>query len=329
MPWPFGKGAPVAVLLMTLVYVGSAVRPAWGQAPASGAAGGENAASSSGDSLGSQFGSGGPTTADTSVGYIDSAVPLSLLRLRFDAADRDRRPDRADFFWPGGTTSTLGPPLPERQVNWQEFTTYLEYAAQPWFSVFLEAPVRFVEPDFNSDQYGLGDINAGFKWAFLQVPDQTATFQLRAYAPTGAASQGLGNHHATLEPAFLFNRRLNEYLTLEGEVRYWAPLGGTDFAGDVLRYGLGLSYGTHGDEFWLTPVVEAVGWTVLGGKEQVALTPDVFFIQDATGDTIVNIKAGFRAGYGSQWDWYVGYGRALTGTTWYKEDFRAEFRWLF
>ena len=47
-------------------------------------------------------------------------------------------------------------------------------------------------------------MNAGFKWAFWETDDQVATFQLRTYIPTGAASRGLGNNHVSLEPALLY-----------------------------------------------------------------------------------------------------------------------------
>ena len=57
-------------------------------------------------------------------------------------------------------------------------------------------------------------------------------------------------------------------------------------------------------------------------------------IKDADGDTIVNAKVGVRFGFGSlqeqgllsRSDLYVGYGRALTGTVWYKDILRVEYR---
>ena len=37
--------------------------------------------------------------------------------------------------------------------------------------------------------------------------------------------------------------------------------------GDVIRYGLGLTFGRRqADHFWVTPVTEVVGWTALGGE---------------------------------------------------------------
>jgi hypothetical protein len=114
---------------------------------------------------------------------------------------------------------------------------------------------------------------------------------------------------------------------LEGEVRDWIPIGGTDFAGNVIRYGVGLDYRIFdNDNLRIAPVAELVGWTVLSGKE-FANPPGV--ILDAAGDTIVNAKIGARFWFGNHSDIYVGYGRALTGAVWYKDIVRAEYRLAF
>ena len=41
-------------------------------------------------------------SATTNVSFLDSAVPFSHLRLRFDANYRDSRPTRAEFLYPKG-----------------------------------------------------------------------------------------------------------------------------------------------------------------------------------------------------------------------------------
>jgi hypothetical protein len=275
-------------------------------------------------------GAGEPTVSGSSVGYIESALPLDVFRLRFDAAYRDRRPTRAEFFWAKGAPAGPGTPLPETRVDYQDVSGYLELRFSPCFSGFLEAPVRFLNPEVNRNTAGFADINAGIKLAFVQTEDTTATFQLRTYLPTGDARRGLGNDHVSLEPGLLINHRLAPCWTLEGELRPWFPLGGTDFAGDVLRYGIGVSYGSHRPEdWWLTPVVEMVGWTVLDGKE-TRVSPGLSSgIKDAAGDTILNVKLGVRFGFAGWGDVYAGYGRALTGDTWYKDTWRVEVRLFF
>src|SRR5262245_28156910 len=114
-------------------------------------------------------------------------------------------------------------------------------------------------------------MNADFKWAFLSVDDLVATFQLRTYIPTGPSTRGLGTNHVSLEPALLFYVPLAERLVMEAEIRDWIPIGGTDFQGNVIRYGIGMSYGIYeAPSLRIRPVAEFVGWTVLDGKETVA-----------------------------------------------------------
>src|SRR5262249_32969618 len=148
---------------------------------------------------------------------------------------------------------------------------------------------------------------AGFKFAVLACDDHFLTLQLRTYIPTGDADRGLGTDHVSLEPAVLLHQRLIARLALDAELRDWIPLGGTPWAGNVVRYGAALSYlVVDRPKFRALPVVEMVGWTVLDGKE-LAVTPNLggIMTQDASGDTIVNAKVGVRFGFGKPED--VGY----------------------
>ena len=272
-------------------------------------------------------GTGGPSVSDSRVGYIDPAIPGDEFRLRFDAAFDDRRPTRAEFFYPQSAPRGPGLPRPEARVDYQELTSYLEAAATPRLSGFVEVPFRFLTPEINAPASGLSDVNAGFKYAFLYRDDLVATFQFRTYTPTGDSHRGLGTGHVSLEPALLVYKRLDERLAFEGELRDWTPVGGTDFAGNIVRYGLGVHYDlfhTH-DLLW-TPVAEVVGWTVLGGKVSAVPPDGVPVVEDAAGQTIVNAKFGVRVSYGNRADLYAGYGRPLTGDRWYENIFRLEFR---
>jgi hypothetical protein len=263
-----------------------------------------------------------------------------MFRFRYDSAYDNNRPDRAEYFYAqcGCNGPGLpGPPLLERSVDYQDFRSYLELAANETFSVFVEAPWRLLNPEVNANTAGYADMNAGFKVGLIAVPtEQYLTFQLRAYFPTGDADRGLGTDHYTLEPAFLFFSRFGRAI-IEGEFKDWIPIGGTDFAGNVLQYGLGLSYVVLGDPgvtatpvgqtgVWAAPVLEFVGWTVLDGKQTDGQTGAIL---DASGDTIVNVKAGVRVGVGDYNSIYVGYGRALTGDVWYRDLVRVEYRLAF
>jgi hypothetical protein len=275
-------------------------------------------------------GTSGPTVSDSRVGYIDPAIPANLFRFRYDTAYDDHRPTRAEFFYPKGGPRGPGLPEPERSVDFQDLMTYLEVAPLPDLSAFVEVPVRFLNPELNADHGGLGDVNAGFKYAFLQTDDLVATFQFRTYAPTGDSHRGLGTHHVSLEPALLLYDRLTDRLGLESEFRVWVPVGGTDYAGNIVRYGIGAHYDVlRSEKYTISPVVEFVGWTVLDGKEAVVAPSRLATIKDAGGDTIVNAKVGLRVRFGDCVDVYGGYGRPLTGDRWYENILRLEFRLLF
>jgi hypothetical protein len=208
--------------------------------------------------------------------------------------------------------------------------TYLEYAWLPNVSTFVEMGARFLNPDVNSNTAGLGDMNAGLRYALVQDECDAVTFQLRDYIPTGDAQRGLGTRHTSIEPALFWHHALGTCAGLESELRYWVPVGGTDFAGDVIRYGVGGYFELYRNScVRVSPVIELVGWTVLGGKESVATPTNVLQIQSAAGDTIVNGKFGLRVGIGESVDLYGGYGRAFTGERWYEDTLRLELRWLY
>src|SRR5947209_7415767 len=96
-------------------------------------------------------GTSGPTVSDSSVGYIDPAIPGNIIRFRFDAANNDRRPTRAEFFYPKGGPMGRGLPRPEPRVNFQELAAYFELAPSERFSTFINVPVRFLQPQVNPD----------------------------------------------------------------------------------------------------------------------------------------------------------------------------------
>src|SRR6476646_11872725 len=154
--------------------------------------------------------SGGLTVRDASVGYIDSAAVADQLRLRADFGYDFRTPTRAEFFYPRGRPAGPGLPEPERSVDFQDQTLYLEKTLAPDWSVFAEGALRSLNPDINPNATGLGDMNLGFKYAFLTDDSEIWTFQLRTSLPTGAAGRGLGTRHISLEPAVLGFVRLTE-----------------------------------------------------------------------------------------------------------------------
>jgi hypothetical protein len=285
-------------------------------------------------------GEGGPVIADSTVGYIDSAIPGNQLRLRFDAGYNSNVPNRGAFFYQRSPESPGD--RPETRVDYQEFSAYGEVALNRRFSAFVEVPVRLLNPEIDDNAKGLGDMNFGFKWAFLYEDDNVLTFQLRTYLPTGDGTVGLGTSHVSLEPALLGYHRVNERLSTEGELRLWIPIGDTpfevgsvsggsaNFASTVVRYGVGVHYDVvRTPRLIVSPVAEVVGWTFLDGKKTIALPSGPGVDQSASGDTIVNLKLGSRFKVPDLGDLYIGYGRALTGERMYRDILRAELRFVF
>jgi len=62
-----------------------------------------------------------------------------------------------------------GPPLTESSVNAQTLSAYLEllFPGSERFSIFGELPERFINPDVNANNWGISDVNFGFKYALL------------------------------------------------------------------------------------------------------------------------------------------------------------------
>src|SRR5437660_1132068 len=84
-------------------------------------------------------GAHGQTGAAGNVGYVDSALPVTQFRLRYDAAFDDNRLYRAEFFYPKpGAFRTAPPPLNDphapggadlvQSVDYQDVSAYVELA---------------------------------------------------------------------------------------------------------------------------------------------------------------------------------------------------------
>jgi hypothetical protein len=273
-------------------------------------------------------------------------------------------------------TRAQGTQIISDRVNMDELSAYMEYAPTPKLSAFVLLPWRFMHfgPNLedvgetpaerkqfpetaevrgaNADPQGFSDTVAGFKYAFIEDPgNRYATFQFRTYFPTGDPGLALGTGHYSLEPGILLYQRLSDRLVVQGEFMDWIPIDGGRGSGSVLTYGAGFGYDVFKRQnLTITPVVEVVGWTVLGGTESVdgtvpapitmkngvpgvavdgAFVPPDHFFQSASGDTIVNVKLGVRTYFCEHSDLYMGWGHAVTGSRWYEDIFRLEYRYRF
>jgi hypothetical protein len=271
-----------------------------------------------------------PRVRDSNVGYIDPAIPDNILRLRIDAAFDNPTPTLAQSFWSIGPPTGRGPSIPESSVDYQDVALYCEGLVTPSISGFVNVPVRFLNPEQNPNTAGLADMDLGIKAAFIDEEDLVATFQFRTYLPTGDVDRGLGNDHVSLEPALLVYKPIAECWGLEAELRDWIPIDGTDFAGNIIRYGVGVHYDWACSPCWqIVPVAEVVGWTILDGQVSVRQPSGAAIVESAAGDTIINTKLGARLKCGERFDIYTGYGRPLTGDVWYENIVRFELRFFF
>jgi len=83
----------------------------------------------------------------------------------------------------------------------------------------------------------------------------------------------------------------------------------------------------------VTPVLEVVGWSVLGGLAlssadgtPVGTLVPGFGYREVDNEDIANLKFGLRFGLRDQRSIYVGYGTALSSDVWYDDVVRIEYR---
>jgi hypothetical protein len=328
-------------------------------------------------SLASGAGGGSSAALAAPGGYLYNPIPLTMLQIRNDVEQDINRFDRARFMFATwrdasivphlflnngqvkgifSTPKATGTEILSNQVNMDILSARAEVAFGQNFSIFGDLPFRWVHfgPSLENDATGIpennnpngvSDIGFGFKYALIADTNQRyVTMQLTTTAPTGDPGLGLGLGCWTIEPAVLLYQRLTDRTVAQGQLSYWIPISGGPGAGNVLTYGAGLSYDLiQRPNFRFTPVLEAVGWTVIGGTEAnpgpgiFASTPNppvpagVDTSHDfvsATGDTIVNLKFGARTYFGAS-DLYIGYGHCVTGSRWYNDIVRVEYRFKF
>lgn len=195
---------------------------------------------------------------------IETPLPQNFTGFRFDLASGLERPDRAELFW---AKQGVSPSLNETEVNYQETRLILSTGSRV-FSTTTEIPIRFLDPKFNPNTAGLGDISIATKLLLIDGDQWKLTQFFKTVTPTGAKSRGLGTGHLSFEPGFLAQWKWTDNAYFFGELRYLFAVGGDAVhSGQQIRYGLGVSSVSYEtDDFAILPTFELVGFSVLDGN---------------------------------------------------------------
>ncbi|MDX1925740.1 MAG: hypothetical protein SFV81_04440 [Pirellulaceae bacterium] len=221
---------------------------------------------------------------------IDPAQPFNNFRVRTVVGNRMRLPDRAEYFW-AKAGSPKGPPLGESVLNYQEARLRMELGSKK-FSTAFEVPFRSVDPQFNDNHAGLGDLQLITKTVLLDGEQWMLTQYFGTHFATGHAAAGLGTGHFGLEPGLLFRNEFHESTWMHGELKFWFPLGADpQHGGQVLKLATGLSHvWAETDQTAWIPSLELTSFSVLNG-----LATDAFgTIRPIDQDTIFNLTPGLH-----------------------------------
>ena len=260
---------------------------------------------------------------------LDTSQPFGNLRFRMNSFDNTPFPDRAEYLW-AQTAGGRGPALAERNLDYQEFNTQLELGSKK-FSTATEFPIRWTNPDVNRNHAGFGDMKLTVKTVFIDGDVWQVTQIFRSYFPTGSPSMGLGTGHVSLEPGGLLRYKWNDVTYLHGELKYFFPVPGTAWAGQVLTYGLGASHVIvdHDSTAWIG-TFEGQGFYIGNGQR----TNPNGTVSNAEGDHIIELTSGLRyvRDYGGNlglFEWGASLGTPITSSRFYDCLLKIDFRWSY
>jgi len=266
---------------------------------------------------------------------LDVTQPFSNFRIRAQGIWNEPSPDRAEFLWAKSITlGGRGPAQLEQSVNYQELRFYLEQAVGTKFSMFVDLPMRWVDPVVNANSAGFSDMNTGTKLLLIDGKCWQITQQMRMYIPTGSTLRGLGNGHMTIEPGLLARYHYSDQTYLHYNLKFWIPVG-TDvgYQGLIVNYGAGVSHVLYDGDVWaVIPTFEMVMWSVMTGEQTIFPSPVPV---PADSQTILNLFPGVRwvRDCGCQdlglFEGYLGVGFPVTANRWYDTLLRFDLRWSY
>ena len=262
---------------------------------------------------------------------LDTSQPMNNFRIRLDMAFDLEFPDRAELFWARTGGARRLEAARETVVDYQDIRAMIEVGGER-LSVQTELPIRFVDPVFNPNNAGFGDMSVTTKTVLVNGSTWQITQIFRTIMNTGSPHNGTGTGHMSLEPGFLARYKCSEIDYLHGELKYLFPLGGDPIhQGQVLRFGFGISHVAYEtDTFAALPVLEIVGWSLQDGEE----TPTAGDPRPSDGVHVFNIYEGVRfvADTNSDlglWEFGILGGFNCSGGQFYDGLLRLDMRWSF
>jgi hypothetical protein len=279
-------------------------------------------------------------TPDEGVGYervvyapfiLDIARPMNQTALRGDLVYGWGLPDRSEAFW-ARTVSGLGPKLPERSVSYQDLA-YLTEVGGSNFSVRTVVPLRAVNPEFNGNTAGMGDMQLLTKTVLLNGSRWTLTQVNDVWFNTGAVGKGLGKGHISMAPGLLAAFQWSDTTCVHAQCKYEFPIAADPtFAGEILHWGFGLSHLWYdSDAFAVIPTIEASFISLLTGQATQFPAP---VPRPVDGETVSTMHFGVRTVHDTGGDWGLLELGASGGfqwgdNGWYDSMVRLEFRLLY
>ncbi len=275
---------------------------------------------------------------------IEAARPQNAVSTRFDFASGVNRPDRAEYIW--SQIGSGGPPSAETNLDYLEMRVRSETKIGN-SSGFFEIPLRFLNPEVNNNTTGFANLTFGTKSVLIEqngmfglpTPGNaydrfqvSSLFKTHISLGSPLTGRGLTNGSIALEPGMLANYEVSPRTFLHGEMSYWIPIGGSAFAGNFFRCGMGVSHVLHSSllaacpdkAFAIIPTFEVVGTRFTTGLQTL---PDGSTV-DASNSPIVNLEPGVRIVVGNHMEIGGSFARNITNDHLYKNLGRFEARWF-
>jgi hypothetical protein len=259
--------------------------------------------------------------------FVDSARPVSQMRIRWDSGLNFAFPDRSEFFW--ARIGVKGPPNRETNARYNDLNLYTETAIEGKVSMFINLPYRSLDPANNPHAAGFSDMDIGFKTLIFDCELLQVATQFRTYLPIGNFGRGLGNGHVTLEPSLLFTLKLMPDTYFQGQVSEWIPIGGDNlYEGSILHYHFALD-----QVLWrILPDVPLIGTLEFNGYSFQAgsfTDPTLGPFQKSSDDAYLSVGPGLRLDVCKKIDFGVAAAFTVGEHHGPQQLYRMEFRWRF